>query len=308
MATIQFGYVITADIAAGISQAAYLDAVNRALEMVSGVFDSAWMIDHLQFTDMPLLEGLSSIAYFSALHPRLKFGNTVLCQSFRNPAHLAKIAATLQFLTGGRFILGLGAGWHEEEYLAYGYPFPSRAARVEQLEETVQIIRALWSGAPATFEGKHYRVEAARCEPRPDPQPPILIGASRPKMLRLAARYADEWNVSSSGLTRYQRQAGFFDEACEAVGRDPAQVARSWVGGIACAATQAEAEALAGDRFSAQAEEGDFGFVGTPAQVAAQMRSFIELGVNRFYIDCMGFSDLTCLRRVMEEVYPALQV
>ena len=133
---------------------------------------------------------------------RLRFGNAVLCQSFRNPALLAKMAATLQFMSGGRFILGLGAGWHEEEYQAYGYEFPSAPVRVEQLEEAIQIIQIMWREETATFQGRHYQVAEARCEPRPDPIPPIMVGAFKPKMLRLAAKYADWWNVSSTSLAR----------------------------------------------------------------------------------------------------------
>lgn len=114
-------------------QATFVQDLNLALELVAGHFDSAWMIDHLQFGDSDLLEGFTALTYIAALHPQLKFGHTVLCQSFRNPALLAKMGATLQFLSEGRFILGIGAGWHAEEYHAYGYDFPTAGARVEQL-------------------------------------------------------------------------------------------------------------------------------------------------------------------------------
>lgn len=285
----------------------YLETVTRALEMIAGRFDSAWVVDHLQFDEKSVLEGFTTLTYFCALHPRLRFGNAVLCQSFRNPALLAKMAATIQFLSGGRFILGLGAGWHEQEYRAYGYDFPAHGVRVDQLEEAVQIIRSMWSGAPATFEGAHYRVHAARCEPQPIPSPPLMIGARKPRMLRLAARWADEWNVSSSGLGRYERLVAEFERACGQVGREPGSVRRSWVGGIACAPTQQEAEALAGDRFSAQADEDDFGFVGTPPQVVDQMQRFIDAGVDTFMLDCAGFPDTACLEILLEQVLPRLQ-
>src|SRR4051812_22494919 len=98
--------------------------LDRALERVAGHFDSAWVVDHLQFGETEVLEGWTTLAYMAARHPQLQFGHSVICQSFRNPALLAKMGATLQLLTGGRFILGLGTGWNEEEYRAYGYPFP----------------------------------------------------------------------------------------------------------------------------------------------------------------------------------------
>jgi alkanesulfonate monooxygenase SsuD/methylene tetrahydromethanopterin reductase-like flavin-dependent oxidoreductase (luciferase family) len=307
MPPIEFGFVMPGEFAHGQLPGDYVPSLNRALERIGGRFHSAWMVDHLQFGDAGVLEGFSSVAYMAGMHPNLSFGNIVTCQSFRNPALLAKMAATLQLLTGGRFILGLGAGWHEEEYRAYGYEFPPNAVRVEQLEEAVRIIRALWTGEPATFVGRYYQVHEARCEPHPDPRPPIIVGASKPKMLRLTARYADGWDISSSGPTRYRRAAGEFERACIEEGRNPEDLLRSWSGGLACAATQAAAEALAGDRFSAQAQEDDFGFVGTPEQIVEQMQSFIELGTRRFILDCAGFPDLTGLDLVLNEVLPALQ-
>jgi alkanesulfonate monooxygenase SsuD/methylene tetrahydromethanopterin reductase-like flavin-dependent oxidoreductase (luciferase family) len=225
--------------------------------------------------------------------------------AFRNPALLAKMAATLQYLSAGRYILGLGAGWHEAEYRAYGFPFPSNAVRVAQVEETLRILQALWTEETVNFTGAHYQAQDARCEPRPAPPPPILLGAFRPRMLRLAARYAGEWNVSSTGIAAYRRMAATVDAACAAVGRDPATLRRSWMGGCACARTEAAARALAGDRFGDGSDE-EFDFLGTPAQIAAQMRPFVAAGVTRFMLDCAGFPDLTSLDLLIEEVLPAV--
>ena len=304
MARIRFGFLIPAYALDKRRRAQFVDDVNRALERASGHFDTAWVIDHLQAGDADLLEGFTTLTYLAALHPRLAFGHTVLCQGFRNPALVAKMAATLQLLSGGRFILGIGAGWDEAEYRAYGYDFPSAGVRVEQLEEALHIITAMWTQDEATFEGTHYRVIGAHCEPRPDPLPPVVIGAFRPRMLRLAARYADQWDVSSTGTREYRRLAKEFAHACASVGREPSTVRRSWSGGCMCAPTQQRAEALAGDRYTADDE--DFSFVGTPEQVAEQMRSFVDLGVDRFILDCAGFPDLTTLDLLIDEVLPAL--
>ena len=306
MTKIQFGFTMPADQLDKAQRITFVASLNRALNLISGHFDSAWIIDHLQFGEADVLEGFTTLAYMAALHPQLKFGHTVVCQSFRNPALLAKMGATLQFLSGGRFLLGIGAGWHAEEYRAYGYEFSSAQARVEQLEETLQIIKALWTEKRATVTGRHYHVANACCEPKPDPLPPIMVGAFRPKMLRLAAKYADEWNVSSTGLRRYRRLVEEFEHACTDVDRDPATLRRSWCGGCACAPTQAEAERVAGDRYSAHNPEDDFGFVGTPQQVIEQMRSFVELGVEAFMVDCGGFPNLTTLEMLISEVLPAL--
>lgn len=305
MPGIQFGFTMPADRLTKEQQLGYADNLNRALALVSGHFDSAWIIDHLQDGENGMLEGFTTLSYMAALHPQLKFGHTVLCQSFRNPALLAKMAATLQFLSGGRFILGLGAGWNAEEYRAYGYDFPTAPVRVKQLEETIHIIKALWTQPTTTFAGKYYRVSDAYCEPKPEPRPTIMVGAFKPKMLHLTAMHADWWNVSSTGINGYRRIAQAFECACSDVGRDPATVRRTWCGGCACASTQAEAEALAGDRVNAS-DDDDFGFVGTPQQLVEQMRPFIDLGVDYFMLDCSGFPRLTTLEMLVTEVLPAL--
>jgi alkanesulfonate monooxygenase SsuD/methylene tetrahydromethanopterin reductase-like flavin-dependent oxidoreductase (luciferase family) len=286
-------------------RATWVEALNRALELVAGHFDSAWIVDHLQSDKKDRLEGFTTLAYMAALHPQLKFGHSVLCQSFRNPALLAKMGATLQFMSGGRFILGMGAGGDEEEHRAYGYDFPSGGVRVAQLEEALQIIKALWTEEKATFEGNYYRVNEAYCEPKPESIPPLMIGAFGPKMLRLAAKHADNWNVSSTGIRPYRALVEAFERACAEVGRDPATVRRSWCGGCICAPTQAEVERLSGGRFSADDEE-DFDLIGTPAQLVEQMRPFIELGVDYFIVDCGGFPQLTTLELLVSEVLPAL--
>ena len=299
MTPIQFGFTMPADQWNMMPRAMFMEQLHRALDLIRGHFDSAWIIDHL---DADVLESFSTLAYMAALHPQLKFGHVVVCQSFRNPALVAKMGATLQFLSGGRFLLGIGAGWNADEYKAFGYDFPPGVVRTEQLEETLQIIKAMWTEPQVTFIGRHYRVVDVICEPKPDPIPRIMVGGHRPKMLRLTARYADEWNVSSTGLQGYRRLAAEFEHACADVGRDPATVRRSWCGGCACTPTQEEAERFAGDRYRADNPEDDFGFVGTPKQVIEQMQPFIDLGVDYFMLDCGRFPKLTTLEMLINEV------
>src|SRR5437868_1604328 len=180
MPPIQFGFCMPAEMPGGVrgkeQQRTFVADLNQALDLIAGHFDAAWIVDHLQFGDTTVLEGFTTLAYMAALHPQLKFGHSVLCQSFRNPALLAKMCATLQFMSGRRFILGIGAGWNEEEYRAFGYDFPPSGVRVEQLEEALQIIKAMWVEDKATFEGEYYRITEAVCEPRPSPMPPIMVG------------------------------------------------------------------------------------------------------------------------------------
>src|SRR5579872_463808 len=164
MTRVQFGWSLPGP-RAGMSRNAYMEGVQKGSDLIKGHFDSLWFTDHLQYDNAPLLEGWTALTYFAALHPEFIFGHIVLSQSFRNPALLAKMAATAQYLSDGRFILGIGAGWHQEEYDAYGFPYPTPGVRVEQLEETLIILKALWTQPRATVEGKHYRVINAACEP-----------------------------------------------------------------------------------------------------------------------------------------------
>ncbi|MFN8515503.1 MAG: LLM class flavin-dependent oxidoreductase [Chloroflexia bacterium] len=308
MGRVQFGLILPGDALEKARRDRYLDDVNRLLAVAKGHFDSAWYIDHLQSADRDVVEGWTALTYLSALHPELRWGHTVICQSFRNPALVAKMVATLQFMSGGRYIFGIGAGWNEEEYRAYGYDFPPGRTRVAELDEALQIIKALWTEERATFAGEHYRVEHAWCEPKPDPLPPIMVGAFRPRMLRLTARHADWWNVSSTTIEDYRALVWEFERACAAVGRDPATVRRTTGGGCVCAPTEAEVAALMARRQRAGEDvaydPGDF--VGTPAQLIAQMQPFIELGVDYFMLDCGGFPDLTTVETLVREVIPVV--
>lgn len=146
--------------------------ISNVLRRIQSTFDTAWMDDHIHpgfdfvSRDTDALECLTTIAHLATAFPRIRFGSMVICESYRNPGLTAKMAANLQLLTGGRFILGLGAGWLEEEYLAYGYEFPQASVRIAQLAETIQIIRKLWTQSPASFEGEYYHLRDAYCSPK----------------------------------------------------------------------------------------------------------------------------------------------
>lgn len=178
--------------------------LNRGAVTVQGHFHSAWSIDHPQ---ADALEAWTAITYLAPLHPQLQWGHTVLNQAFRSPALVAKMGATLQYMSGGRFILGIGAGGQELEHLAYGYSFPRGRKRVAALDEALQIVKAMWTEETTTFSGADHRADVARCDPKLQPPPPVMVGAFLPQMLRLAARHADWWNVSSTGLAGYRRLA-----------------------------------------------------------------------------------------------------
>lgn len=195
----------------------------QLLAIGEGSLSALWVSDHLQKDDAHVLEAWTTATYLAALAPSYRVGHLVLSQSYRNPALLAKMSATLQVLTGGRFVLGLGAGWQEDEYHAYNFRFPPAGERIAQLGEAIDVIRALWTASPANYTGQHYRVENAYCQPRPDPAPPILIGGQGQKLMRLVAEKADAWHWDGP-IEIYRPPYERLTAHCDALGRDISDV------------------------------------------------------------------------------------
>jgi len=294
----------------GSSGPAFLDQIHQTLQTIHPYVDSVWVDDHLmpwatwQPNDTPYLECLTTIAYFAAAYPTLHFGASVLCQSYRNPALLAKMAANLQLLTGGRLIFGIGAGWMESEYRAYNFDFPSPAVRLAQLEEAVQLVKRLWTESPASFAGSHYRIDNAYCEPRPNPIPPLLIGGGGEQLtLRVVAKYADWWNIPGGMVANYARKLEILRQHCAAFGRDYNSIVKTWSAeAIAVAETEAEAQ-----RIAAASPYNSLSIVGTPAQVAAQLRPFLDLGVEYLIVRLLDFPATAGIELFLHDVLPRLR-
>ena len=235
----------------------------------------------------------------------LQFGHTVLCQSFRNPALLAKMAATLQFLSGGRFILGLGAGWHEEEYRAYGYDFPpaGRARGAAGGDDADH--QGAVDAERRPSQGKHYQrarglLRAASPTRAADHDRRVQAAHAA-----LTARHADWWNVSWTGIADYRRRWPRFERACAEVGRDPATLRRTWFGGCACAPTQAAGAKRMPTR-RADPDSENFAFVGTPRRSSSRCARSSTWASITSCSDCGGFPELTTLELLVDEVLPAL--
>lgn len=167
-------------------------------------FDSVWVADHFYGFDKEkkegFLEGWTTLTWLAAKFPTIDVCHLVLGHGYRNPALTAKMASTLQVLSGGRFMLGIGAGWREDEYRSYGYEFPSAAVRLRQLEEVVQICRLMWTDEHPTFDGKYFSIDDAAATPRPDTSPRICIGSSGEQIgLPIVGRQADLWNGAHGG-------------------------------------------------------------------------------------------------------------
>jgi alkanesulfonate monooxygenase SsuD/methylene tetrahydromethanopterin reductase-like flavin-dependent oxidoreductase (luciferase family) len=192
-------------------------------------FDSVWIADHFYGFDHDKKEGFLeawvTLTWLAATFPDVMLCHHVLGHGYRNPALTAKMAATLQTLSGGRFILGIGGGWREDEYRSYGYDFPSTAVRLRQLEEVVQICRLMWTEEHPTFAGTYFMIDDAAATPRPDVVPPICIGSSGEKIgLPIVGRQADIWNTGYQDDDTWKRKRDIVATAAVDAGRDPAAI------------------------------------------------------------------------------------
>jgi alkanesulfonate monooxygenase SsuD/methylene tetrahydromethanopterin reductase-like flavin-dependent oxidoreductase (luciferase family) len=192
-------------------------------------FDSLWVADHFYGFDAktdPFLEAWTTLTWLAARHPGVTLCHHVLGHGYRPPALTAKMAATLQVLSEGRFVLGIGAGWRQDEYTAYGYEFPRPAVRFAQLEEVIHICRLMWTEAEPSFEGRYFSITGASAPPLPDPPPRICVGAGGEQIgLPLVGRLADMWNGPMRGTDDdWRRRLGIVRSSAERAGRDPASI------------------------------------------------------------------------------------
>ncbi len=227
MTTLRFGLKL--------SQNATIDELRALWRLADEAgFDSCWVMDHFATLgprdDGPIFETWTMLAAMAQLTTHTRIGCAVVGNTYRHPAVLAKMAVTVDHLSDGRLEFGLGAGWAANEHEMLGLEFGSRNDRADRLEESVQVIRALWTQPRTTFEGQHYRLREAVAEPKPvqQPYPPIWIGGSGPKRtLRITAQYADVWNAAGGSPEAVAASSAILDQHCADVGRDPAQIRRS---------------------------------------------------------------------------------
>lgn len=278
-------------------------------------YDAAWLDDHFYGVATPpsdnSLECWTLMAALARETSRLRFGALVTCNNYRHPPLLAKMAATLDHLSDGRLEFGLGAGWYEHEYIAYGYDFPPIGTRLAQLDEALQICRLMWTEERATFHGRHYRAEKAWCNPKPvqRPHPPIMIGGGGEKvLLRIVAQYADRWNFGGP-VEEFRHKIGVLERHCAALGRDPQGIEKTWFGNILIEPDAARLE----ERLAKRATRGHgdaYGLnamIGTPEQIAARIRQYVAVGVTHFIAMFGRVERLGATELFAREVMPAFR-
>jgi F420-dependent oxidoreductase-like protein len=258
-------------------------------------FDSFWVMDHFHQIPMvgksqePMLESWTTISVLAGITSKIKLGTMMTGIIYRHPSVLAKIGATLDVLSKGRLFMGVGAAWNEEESLAYGIPFPSAKERLLRLEETVQIIRKMWTEEPAaTFNGKYYQINNAYCNPKPiqRPSPPIMIGGSgEHQTLKIVAKYADACNLFGSTET-VKRKLSILNEHCKTIGRDYDSILKTKLG-IVIIDDDKEIAKKRIEQASKAMPEGqirEFAIYGTPDDVLRETEFFEEVGIQYFVV------------------------
>lgn len=278
-------------------------------------YDAVWLDDHFYGVVTPpwdeALECWTLMAALARETSTLRFGTLVACNGYRPPALVAKMAASLDHISAGRLEFGLGAGWYEQEFTAYGYDFPAIGTRLQQLDEALQVCKLLWTTEQATFNGRHYRLQEAWCNPKPvqKPYPPIMVGGGGEKvLLRIVARHADRWNFGGS-VAEFRTKLQMLTAHCRAVGRDVGQIEKSWFGTVIIEPNEEQLQrrlAKRAARFGgAAAALAENAIIGTPETVIARVREYAAVGVTHF-IGMFGRVDrLEATELFGREVIPA---
>jgi F420-dependent oxidoreductase-like protein len=279
-------------------------------------FDSVWLADHFirgRGPSHPVVEMWSGLAALAACTSTIRLGPLVASATHRNPGIAAVSAATIDQISNGRFIMGLGAGWSVEEHKAYGIPLPPPATRLAMLAEAIQICRLLWTGDVVSFQGEHFKLEDAACEIKPVQNPlPILVGAMGEQIaLRLVAKHADIWNVVSMDLETLSRKQELLTRYCEELGRDPATLGRSLEVPIAVAKDSATLQrrierVIRGRGYPAE-KAGDMFICGSPEQCIEKIQRYIAMGFDEFMLITLEPFDDEELECFAEEVLPAFK-
>ncbi|HSJ35882.1 MAG TPA: LLM class F420-dependent oxidoreductase [Acidimicrobiia bacterium] len=280
--------------------------IRVAETLESSGFESGWVYDHFhtvpQVTQEPTYEAWSLMAALAVATDRLRLGQMCTCNSYRPPAYLAHVAASIDVISGGRLEMGIGAGWFEGEYRAHGYPFPKPSVRIGQLGEALEVMRRMWTEDEAHFDGEYYELDGAVCRPKPLQQPHIpywVAGGGEKLTLNVAARYADYTNFAGSP-ENFAHKSEVLAGHCREVGRNFDDITRTMNMSLVCASTEAEAHELLDEvegrmsslvedearlqRFLAEARRRS----GPPDKIIEQIRPYAEVGMSYLIVRFPG--------------------
>jgi F420-dependent oxidoreductase-like protein len=274
-------------------------------------YESIWVYDHFHNVPVPahetMFECWTTLAALSQRTSRVRLGQMVSCALYRNPGMIAKITSNIDVISGGRLDWGIGAGWYQGEFSAYGYDYPSNADRIRMLRETVEIVKLMWSEPDAHYEGRHFTIAGAQCDPKPlqSPHPPIWIGGGGEQLtLRVVARHATHSNFGGKP-EEWAHKRDVLRGHCEAIGRDPSEIKMTWSPELFVRETEAEvgteSRSFWGEPFESWR---DGNLVGTPEQICEKLAAYQELGCGGVVPWVSDFPSTESLRIFAEKVIP----
>lgn len=297
------------------AEAKWAKAVEIAMLAEELGYDSLWVYDHFHNIPRPAQEAVfecwTVMAAISQRTSRIRLGQMVGCAPYRNPALLAKITSTVDVISGGRLDWGIGAGWYENEFTGYGYEFSEAKNRIRILRETVEIVRSMWTEPETSYQGRHFTLERANCDPKPlqQPHPPIWIGGGGEKLtLRVVARNATHSNFGGKP-EEWSHKCEVLQGHCKEIGRDYDEITKTWSPEVFV--RESEDELAAGGSRSRWGEGFDSwragNLVGTPEQVAEKIQTYLDLGCRGFVPWCADYPDEETLRLFAGKVMPAFR-
>ena len=272
-------------------------AVDIAVKAEELGFDSIWVYDHFHNVPMPAHEAVfecwTTMAAISQRTSRIRLGQMVGCNSYRNPTLLAKITSTVDVISGGRLDWGIGAGWYENEYKGYGFECHKPSDRIGMLKESVEIVKSMWTNAETNYDGKYYKLSRANCDPKPvqTPHPPIWIGGGGEQLtLRVVAQHADVSNFGSS-VEEFTRKRAILQEHCKVVGRDESEIRKTVSSEVFIRETEKELVEAGSRSMSGESLEvwRDKALVGTPDQVSEKIQRYLDAGCTGFVPWCPDY-------------------
>lgn len=274
---------------------------------VFSVMDHVWQLPFNGQREDPFLECYTALTAVARETSSMELSALVTCPHYRNPAYLGRVLASLDHVSGGRAVLGIGAGWYEDEYEAMGIPFPDISTRNRQMRETIELCRAMWAEpSPVSYEGEHYELDEFYCEPKPEGIPVLIGGGGEQLTLRATAEYADRWNVPGGDPDEYAAKLEVLAEHCADFDRDFEAIEKT-LGNTTVIREETDAAHDAYEELTARTESeptprDEFrGAVGTPAEVADLLAEFEDVGVDTFLLMVPG-NDQRTLELFVDEV------
>jgi F420-dependent oxidoreductase-like protein len=274
-------------------------------------YDSIWVYDHFHNVPVPahetMFECWTTLAALSQRTSRVRLGQMVSCALYRNPGMIAKVTSNIDVISGGRLDWGIGAGWYDGEFKAYGYDYPSNADRIRMLRETVEIVKLMWSEPDAHYDGRHFTIAGAQCDPKPlqDPHPPIWIGGGGEQLtLRVVARHATHSNFGGKPH-EWAHKADVLRGHCDAIGRDPSEITMTWSPELFIRETEAEIGTETRSFWGEPFESWRGGnLVGTPEQICEKLAAYRDLGCGGVVPWVADFPGTESVRLFAEKVIP----